>query len=93
MEWDKTITGTIQKLDIFIKSGLALTEYICHNGASDSAESVIPLVEIPIRVSTSGDSNLLFKGCNRSFHWGKLRSVSTSGITDSRKLSLHWDKE
>ena len=29
--------------------------YICHSGDSDSGESTIPLVEIPIRVSTSGD--------------------------------------
>ena len=35
---------------------------------TDSGESAIPLVEILIGVSTSGDSDLLFKGCNCSFH-------------------------
>ena len=34
----------------------------------DSGESAIPLVEVPIGVSTSGDSDPLFKSCNHSFH-------------------------
>ena len=42
--------------------------YICHSGDSDSRESAIPLEEILIRVSTSGDCDPLFKGCNRYFH-------------------------
>ena len=50
---------------------------------TDSQVSVIPLVEILIGVSSNGDSDPLFKGCNHSFHWGKLIRVSTSGIISS----------
>ena len=33
----------------------------CHSGDSDSGEAAIPLVEIPIGVSTSGDADLLLE--------------------------------
>ena len=44
----------------FTKAYLIQNIVICHSGNSDSGESAIPLVEIPIGASTSEDSDPLF---------------------------------
>ena len=45
---------------------------ISHSEDSDSGELMITLVVIPIRVSTSGDSDPEFKGGNHNLYLEKL---------------------